>query len=446
MKGSDEVSMSSAVSSTSSKRPKKYFCDYDGCSNAYNRPSLLQQHQRTHTGERPFVCTQCSKAFSRKSHLTAHLQSHIHPDDKPYKCEVCNKGLNTLQHLRRHEKTHEKSFQCELCDEAFYKKQTLLNHKFRVHENVKKLTCFVCDKSFSRPSKFAHHNEKYHGVTPAYQCDHPGCFVNFKTWSALRLHVNTQHPKLECKVCGKKCVGQKGLQSHMLSHDDAKMVKVWNCNYCDVGKFAKKLDLLDHYNKFHDGNIPDELLKPNERLELSKLLHSDDKSLLQKKLLNQDSIDDDDGLSNQIDFSVAPRSHRSIEHFENSLSKKTVVGLFLDNFSSKRLYCSKNNCPRYFHRKEDLSRHLKWHDEHMAKIEAFLSSLDTDERDTSFNEPLKVKLEPGTDDGPPLKKVKVEAGTDDDFNAGSDDNYGDDIEWDQLIDLELKKIKAGSVV
>ena len=31
-------------------------------------------------------------------------------------------------------------------------------------------------KVFTRPSKLAQHKLKHHGGSPAYQCDHPGCF------------------------------------------------------------------------------------------------------------------------------------------------------------------------------------------------------------------------------------------------------------------------------
>lgn len=433
---SDAVSVSSQISSTSSQRPKKYKCDWEGCLNAYSKPSLLEQHKRTHTGVRPFKCDYpgCEKSFLRKSHLQVHYISHTNEEAKPFHCAICNKGVNTMQHLKRHERTHEKTFKCDKCHESFYKKQTLTHHKLSVHE--KTLTCLVCDKTFARPYRLAQHNEKYHGESPAYQCDHPGCFSNFKTWSALRLHVKTVHPKLECKICHKKCVGVKGLSSHMLSHDDTKMVKVWNCNYCDVGKFAKKLDLLDHYNKFHDGNIPEELLKPNERVQLQNLLNGNDQlNLLNEKLLHQN--DDDDAFGDRLtDISAdIPRSHRSIEHFEKSLKGSTsIIGLLLDNYSSKRINCPKPNCQRYFSRNHDLNRHLKWHDEHMHKIEAFLSSL----KDDNEEEPEKDDQL----DEPQLKRRKLTEMYESDSNDEDEDEENQE-DLDDLIDLELRLLTAG---
>ena len=55
--------------------PIKYFCDY--CGKGFDGNSKLEAHKRVHTGEKPFKCSQCEKAFARKGTLTAHMLTHM---------------------------------------------------------------------------------------------------------------------------------------------------------------------------------------------------------------------------------------------------------------------------------------------------------------------------------------------------------------------------------
>lgn len=68
---------------------KPYRCEI--CQRKFTQLSHLQQHIRTHTGDKPYKCRHpgCNKAFSQLSNLQSH--SRCHQTDKPYKCNSCYK-------------------------------------------------------------------------------------------------------------------------------------------------------------------------------------------------------------------------------------------------------------------------------------------------------------------------------------------------------------------
>lgn len=335
--GSSAGSSRSSSRSSSTSRVKKFVCKFLECDKAYSKPSLLEQHRRSHDNIRPFQCDSCSKAFFRRSHLDAHVLSHKTAEEKPFKCNICGKGVNTKQHLRRHEITHLKSFKCpfDLCDQSFYKNNQLKNHILSVHEN--KLTCKDCGKVYNRPYRLANHREKAHGSVPQYQCSYATCVLIFKTWSALQLHIKTDHPKLKCTVCGKPCVGESGLRMHMIIHDQSRIIRIWNCKACPR-TFAKKADLLIHYG----GSHPDIILPKNFEEQ-----EADVAALTAEN--NEDETEEESSDEGSIGGNL-----------EGLLKKQSILQViaFHGNKEDKPIVCS-NGCGRNFKRDYDLQRHLK---------------------------------------------------------------------------------------
>ncbi|XP_064466764.1 zinc finger protein 341-like isoform X2 [Ornithodoros turicata] len=278
--------------SSQQKKAKNETCPF--CAKGFSKNFDLQQHIRSHTGDKPFQCVICGRAFAQKSNVKKHMQTHkVWPNglsqtlppqlvvesfmipegtseskepstgikdnrtkalvlDNTYICHYCPYVGKSYCELKTHMKQHrhEKVFKCIVgkCGQMFNDLESFLAHA-KIHENEMVYHCQLCPKTMASlydlsVHQFTHSlyasNAGASSTSRVHRCSH--CLNKYATAEALAHHEATCTHNYPCPVCTKVFPCERYLRRHLLIHRDA------SPHVCPVCKKAFK---TEHYLKVH---------------------------------------------------------------------------------------------------------------------------------------------------------------------------------------------------
>uniref|UniRef100_A0A3B4AAC4 C2H2-type domain-containing protein n=1 Tax=Periophthalmus magnuspinnatus TaxID=409849 RepID=A0A3B4AAC4_9GOBI len=202
------------------------------CGALFSSQDKLRLHALSHSGDKPFHCSQplCPKAFSSKYKLFRHMATHS--PQKSHQCTFCEKMFHRKDHLKNHLQTHDpnkEAFKCEECGKHYNTKLGYKRHVAMHSATSGDLTCKVCLQSYESTPVLLEHLKSHSGKSSG----------------------GTKEKKHPCDHCDRRFYTRKDVRRHMVVHTGR---KDFLCQYC-AQRFGRKDHLTRHVKKSHSQEL-----------------------------------------------------------------------------------------------------------------------------------------------------------------------------------------------
>ncbi|XP_076470431.1 zinc finger protein ZFAT-like isoform X2 [Babylonia areolata] len=271
-------------------------CEF--CGRLFYTKQDYEPHLRTHTGDRPFRCTECAFRAITRENLRRHMErehenvkfpckdcdfvatsrtrlwSHqlTHLGISGLQCPHCPDKFETIKRLRVHMsvshpdlpreeldkltgykhkmqgKMGRRSYKCPYCERVFIRANSELQKHIWIHEGVKPFKCSLCTYACRSKNNLQAHMLRHSSHKP-FACQE--CGKAYKSKTALRWHVRSHKTGnlFKCDKCPYEAQQRSHLKRHMETHE---VMKRFVCQHCDYS--ANTVGYMKiHYARTHKG-------------------------------------------------------------------------------------------------------------------------------------------------------------------------------------------------